>query len=116
MKNFYNLNDIKDINQSIDEILDIKNNVGKYQKIFEDKIIGLIFFNPSLRTRMSTYKASRNLGLETFFINISNNIWSLEFEDGKIMDSSKVEHIKDCLLYTSPSPRDALTSRMPSSA
>ena len=37
MKNFYNLNDIKDINQSIDEILDIKNNVGKYQKIFEDK-------------------------------------------------------------------------------
>ena len=72
MKNFYNLNDIKDINQSIDEILDIKNNVGKYQKIFEDKIIGLIFFNPSLRTRMSTYKASKNLGLETFFINISN--------------------------------------------
>ena len=95
MKNFYNLNDIKDINQSIDEILDIKNNIGKYQKIFEDKIIGLIFFNPSLRTRMSTYKASKNLGLETFFINISNNMWSLEFEDGKIMDSSKVEHIKD---------------------
>ena len=95
MKNFYNLNDIKDINQSIDEILDIKNNIGKYQKIFEDKIIGLIFFNPSLRTRMSTYKASKNLGLETFFINISNNIWSLEFEDGKIMDSSNVEHIKD---------------------
>ena len=95
MKNFYNLNDIKDINQSIDEILDIKSNIGKNQKIFEDKIIGLIFFNPSLRTRMSTYKASKNLGLETFFINISNNIWSLEFEDGKIMDSSKVEHIKD---------------------
>ena len=44
---------------------------------------------------MSTYKAAKNLGLETFFINISNNIWSLEFEDGKIMDSSKVEHIKD---------------------
>ena len=58
MKNFYNLNDIKDINQSIDEILDIKSNIGKSQKIFEDKIIGLIFFNPSLRTRMSTYKAS----------------------------------------------------------
>ena len=95
MKNFYNLNDIKDINQSIDEILDIKSNIGKSQKIFEDKIIGLIFFNPSLRTRMSTYKASKNLGLETFFINISNNIWSLEFEDGKIMDSSNVEHIKD---------------------
>ena len=61
-------------NQSIDEILDIKSNIGKNQKIFEDKIIGLIFFNPSLRTRMSTYKASKNLGLETFFINISNNI------------------------------------------
>ena len=77
MKNFYNLNDIKNINQSIDEILDIKSNIGKNQKIFKDKIIGLIFFNPSLRTRMSTYKPSKNLGLETFFINISNNIWSL---------------------------------------
>ena len=83
MKNFYNLNDIKNINQSIDEILDIKSNIGKNQKIFEDKIIGLIFFNPSLRTRMSTYKASKNLGLETFFIYISNNIWTFEFEDGK---------------------------------
>ena len=95
MKNFYNLNDIKDINQSVNEILDIKNNNEKKQKTFENKIIGLIFFNPSLRTRMSTYKASKNLGLETFFINISNNVWSLEFEDGKIMDSSNVEHIKD---------------------
>ena len=44
---------------------------------------------------MSTYKASKNLGLEPFFINITNNTWSLEFEDGKIMDSSNVEHIKD---------------------
>ena len=42
MKNFYNLNDIKEINQSIDELLDIKNKIGKYQKIFDDKIIGLI--------------------------------------------------------------------------
>mgnify|MGYP001393182538 CR=1 FL=1 len=44
---------------------------------------------------MSTYKASKNLGLEPFFINITNNTWSLEFEDAKIMDSSNVEHIKD---------------------
>ncbi len=95
MKNFYNLNDLEDINLSISEILDIKNNTHKNEKIFNNKIIGLIFFNSSLRTRMSTFKASKNLGLETFFINISNNIWSLEFEDGSIMNSSKVEHIKD---------------------
>ena len=95
MKNFYNLDDLEDINQSISEILDIKNNTHKNEKIFNNKIIGLIFFNSSLRTRMSTFKASKNLGLETFFINISNNIWSLEFENGTIMNSSKVEHIKD---------------------
>ena len=47
---------------------------------------------------MSTYKASKNLGLETFY-KYSNNIWSLEFEDGKIMDSSNVEHIKDAVRY-----------------
>ena len=86
MKNFYNLNDLEDINLSISEILDIKNNTHKNEKIFNNKIIGLIFFNSSLRTRMSTFKASKNLGLETFFINISNNIWSLEFEDGSIMN------------------------------
>ena len=44
---------------------------------------------------MSTFKASKNLGLETFFVNISENTWSLEFEDGKIMNASNVEHVKD---------------------
>ena len=91
------MNDITDIKKSISEIIDLKKgkiDINQYNK-HNGKIIGLIFFNPSLRTRMSTFKASKNLGLETFFINISKNTWSLEFEDGKIMNSSNVEHVKD---------------------
>ncbi|MBJ34988.1 MAG: acetylornithine carbamoyltransferase [Flavobacteriaceae bacterium] len=97
MKNFFSLNDILDIKKSISEIIDLKkakNDKSQYIN-HRGKTIGLIFFNPSLRTRISTFRASKNLGLETFFINISENTWSLEFEDGKIMNASNVEHIKD---------------------
>tara|TARA_A100000164_G_C21911409_1_gene775808 strand:- start:416 stop:1369 length:954 start_codon:yes stop_codon:yes gene_type:complete len=97
MKNFFSLNDIPDIKKSISEIMDLKkgNDYNSQSIKYRGKTIGLIFFNPSLRTRMSTFKASKNLGLETFFVNISENTWSLEFEDGKIMNASNVEHVKD---------------------
>ena len=60
-----------------------------------DKTIGLLFFNPSLRTRLSTQKAARNLGMECMVMNLNTEGWTLEFENGTIMDGSASEHIKE---------------------
>ena len=61
----------------------------------KDKTIGLLFFNPSLRTRLSTQKAAQNLGMATMVMNFDKEGWALEYEDGIIMDQGKSEHIKE---------------------
>ena len=60
-----------------------------------DKRIGLIFLNPSMRTRLSTQIAAQNLGMEAIVFDVGKEGWSLEFEDGAIMNGSSVEHVKD---------------------
>ena len=66
-----------------------------YSDLGKDKTIGLLFFNPSLRTRLSTQKAAQNLGMTTMVMNFDKEGWALEYEDGIIMDQGKSEHIKE---------------------
>src|ERR1700752_1589492 len=95
MKHFTTVNDIANVSDLISESLAIKKNPFAHPDLGANKTLGLIFFNPSLRTRLSTQKAAMNLGMKVIVMNISNESWALEYEDGAIMNGSTVEHIKD---------------------
>lgn len=95
MKHFRNIYDCKDPLLLIDNALQHKSNPFANQHIGKNKTIGLIFFNPSLRTRLSTQKAAFQLGLNTIIVNITADSWALEYADGTIMNVGSVEHIKD---------------------
>ena len=94
MKNYTSLSDIEDLQEIISEALALKKqnssaNPGK------GKTLGMLFFNPSLRTRLSTEKAAKLLGMDVMVMNADKDGWALEFEDGAVMDSNKAEHIKE---------------------
>jgi N-succinyl-L-ornithine transcarbamylase len=95
MMNYLAVKDIDSIKQWVSEARKLKVNPLKYKKLGADKTIGLLFFNPSLRTRLSTQKAAQNLGMTAMIMNFDKEGWALEFEDGTIMDQGKSEHIKD---------------------
>lgn len=95
MKNFININDVKDYQGLIKESLEIKNNPYSLKKIGINKTLGLIFFNSSLRTRLSTLKAAKMLGLETIVMNFNNEGWEIEFEEKTIMSKNSAEHVKE---------------------
>ena len=95
MKNFISVNDVDDINALVKKALAYKADPFSSRSLGSDKRIGLLFLNPSLRTRLSMQVASRNLGLETIVFNIDKEGWALEFEEGAIMSGNTVEHVKD---------------------
>ncbi|MCA0365473.1 MAG: N-acetylornithine carbamoyltransferase [Bacteroidetes bacterium] len=95
MKHFINLNDVSDVKELVLEGLHQKANPLANQNLGKNKTIGLIFFNSSLRTRISTQKAAINLGMDVIVMNVGSDSWQLEFEDGVIMDQGKAEHIKE---------------------
>ena len=95
MKNFVSVNDVDDINALVEKALAYKADPFSDRTLGADKRIGLLFLNPSLRTRLSTQVASRNLGMETIVFNIDKEGWALEFEEGAIMSGNTVEHVKD---------------------
>lgn len=94
MKNYIQLSDITDLPALLEEAAQLKkeNNSAHLGK---GKTLGMLFFNPSLRTRLSTEKAAKLLGMEVLVMNVGTDGWALEFEDGTIMDSDKAEHIKE---------------------
>lgn len=94
MKNFTSVNDIEDPNALVKEAIALKNS-DRFSSLGKNKTIGLLFFNSSLRTRMSTQKAAQNLGMEVMILNVNNDGWALEFEEGVVMNGKTVEHIKD---------------------
>ncbi|TDN87596.1 ornithine carbamoyltransferase [Salegentibacter sp. 24] len=94
MKNYTDLSDIKDLQQLITEALELKK-AKTALEIGKGKTLGMLFFNPSLRTRLSTEKAGRLLGMEVMVMNAGSDSWKLEFEDGAVMNSDKAEHIKE---------------------
>ncbi len=95
MKNFISVNDVDDINALIVKALAYKKNPFADRNIGADKRIGLLFLNPSLRTRLSTQVAAKNLGMEAIVFNVEKEGWALEFEKGAIMSGRTVEHVKD---------------------
>ncbi len=95
MKNFISVNDVADINALVAKALAYKARPFADKTLGAGKRVGLIFLNPSLRTRLSTQVAAANLGLEAIVFNVDKEGWAMEFEDGAIMSGNTVEHVKD---------------------
>lgn len=95
MKNFLSVNDAGNIDFLIKTALDFKKNPLSDQGVGKGKRIGLLFLNPSMRTRLSTQIAAQNLGMEAIVFNASQEGWSFEFEEGAIMNGTTAEHVKD---------------------
>ncbi len=95
MKNFISVNDVDDINALVNQALAYKANPFADKSLGNGKRIGLLFLNPSLRTRLSTQIAAANLGMEAIVFNVDKEGWALEFAEGAIMNGTTVEHIKD---------------------
>jgi N-succinyl-L-ornithine transcarbamylase len=95
MKNYLHINDLNNLDKTVSEAIELKSDELKYSDLGKGKTLCLLFFNNSLRTRLSTQKAATNLGLDSVVMNFGSEGWQLEFEDGKIMDQGKAEHIKE---------------------
>jgi N-succinyl-L-ornithine transcarbamylase len=95
MKKYTSVDDIYNLNDFLQLAEKIKADPLSNKQLGKDKTIGLLFFNPSLRTRLSTQKAAQNLGMDCMVMNLNTEGWSLEFEEGTIMDGSASEHIKE---------------------
>lgn len=101
MKHFITLADLPDFHQTLDLAMELKNQPTKWDAMGKGKTLGLLFFNPSLRTRLSTQKAAQNLGLPTMVMNFSQESWALEFEDGTKMSGLRSEHVKEAAAVVS---------------
>ena len=95
MKHYLSVNDIDSINEWVKDALILKKNPLAFNTIGKQKTIGLLFFNNSLRTRLSTQKAAMHLGMTFMTMNFGKDGWALEFEDRSIMDKGNAEHIKE---------------------
>ena len=101
MKNYTSIHDIDNINSWIEEAKALKENPLKFKKLGKNKTLGLLFFNSSLRTRLSTQKAALNLGMDPIVMNVSGDAWGIEFGDGTIMNGNTAEHIKEAAAVVS---------------
>ncbi len=95
MKNFLSVKDAGNIESLVRSAIEFRKNPFAKNDLGKGKRIGLVFLNPSLRTRLSTQIAAQNIGMEAVVFNVSQDGWSLEFEEGAIMNGTTVEHIKD---------------------
>lgn len=94
MKNYTKIKDIPNLSETIKDAILLKMNPFEFQNLGQQKTLVMLFFNSSLRTRLSTEKAAKNLGMEVTILNV-NDAWNLEFEDGTVMNMDKSEHVKD---------------------
>ncbi|PKP12633.1 MAG: acetylornithine carbamoyltransferase [Bacteroidetes bacterium HGW-Bacteroidetes-3] len=95
MRNYININDLGNLQKAVQEAIEIKKNPLQHKALGEGKTICMLFFNNSLRTRLSTQKAAQNLGMNVIVMNFGSEGWELEFEEGAIMNGSKSEHVKE---------------------
>jgi N-succinyl-L-ornithine transcarbamylase len=95
MKLFTSVNDVENIHQLVSEAISLKKNPFANEHLGKHKTLGLIFLNPSLRTRLSTQKAALNLGMQVMVMNLDKEGWALETQDGIIMNGTTVEHIRE---------------------
>jgi N-succinyl-L-ornithine transcarbamylase len=94
MKQYTTLKDISNLSELIKDAILLKMNPFEYSELGKHKTLVMLFFNSSLRTRLSTEKAAKNLGMDVMILNVSD-AWNLEFEDGTIMNLDKSEHVKE---------------------
>lgn len=95
MKQFISSQDAGSLQQLIDQALEYKSNPLKDNSLGHGKRMGLLFLNPSMRTRLSTEIAAKNLGMDVIVFNVGQDGWAFEFEDEAIMSGTSVEHVKD---------------------
>ena len=105
MRTFINVEDIGPLEKAMAEAMEIKNDRYKYQHLGKNKTLMMIFFNNSLRTRLSTQKAAMNLGMNVIVLDVNAGAWKLETERGVIMDGDKSEHLLEAY------PRDGVLLR-----
>ena len=97
MKTFLNVQDLGDLNVALQEALEIKADRYKYNALGKNKTLLMVFFNNSLRTRLSTQKAALNLGMNVIVLDVNAGAWKLETERGVIMDGDKSEHLLEAI-------------------
>lgn len=95
MKQFISAQDVSNIDTFVQKALAYKADPFRDQHLGRHKRVGLLFLNPSMRTRLSTQIAAQNLGMEAIVFNVGNDGWALEFEEGVVMNGTRVEHVKD---------------------
>ncbi|MFZ9661758.1 MAG: acetylornithine carbamoyltransferase [Chitinophagaceae bacterium] len=95
MRHFVSADQIQDLNAMVQTALSYKNDPFKHSELGKGKRIGMLFLNPSMRTRLSTQIAASNLGMESIVFNVGQDGWALEFEEEAIMSGNTVEHVKD---------------------
>lgn len=97
MRTFINVEDIGDLGKALAEAREIKDDRFKFQALGKNKTLMMIFFNNSLRTRLSTQKAAMNLGMNVIVLDVNAGAWKLETERGVIMDGDKSEHLLEAI-------------------
>lgn len=97
MKTFFHVSDIGDLKVALAEAAEVKKNRFGWKKLGENRTIMLVFFNSSLRTRLSSQKAALNLGMNPIVLNIGQDSWKLETEMGVVMDGDKSEHLREAI-------------------
>ncbi len=97
MRHFTSVYDLPNLNDAINQARQIKINPYGFQHVGKNKTMVLIFFNASLRTRLSTQKAAMNLGMNTMVLNVNQDGWRMESELGVIMDGDKPEHMREAI-------------------
>lgn len=95
MKHFISPADINSVAELVNSGLQLKADPYAFRSLGKNKTLGLLFFNSSLRTRLSTQKAGMNLGMDVMIMNVNSDSWQLEFEDGVVMNMDKAEHVKE---------------------
>ena len=95
MKNFFSVADVDSLDAIVKEALALKANPNAHEALGKHKMLGLVFLNPSLRTRLSTQKAAINLGMNVMVMNMDKEGWALETQDGVVMNGTTVEHIRE---------------------
>ncbi|MEA4840384.1 MAG: acetylornithine carbamoyltransferase [Bacteroidales bacterium] len=97
MRNYTGVKDLGNLNEAVKEALEIKKNRFAYKNLGENKTLLMVFFNSSLRTRLSTQKAGMNLGMNTMVLDVNQGAWKLETERGVVMDGDKSEHLLEAI-------------------
>ncbi len=97
MKTFLNVDDLGNLNDALREALEIKADRFKYDTLGKHKTLLMVFFNNSLRTRLSTQKAAMNLGMNVIVLDVNAGAWKLETERGVIMNGDKSEHLLEAI-------------------